>query len=259
MNKFLTYGDSGSQVKHLQRLLNHNPYFKPRRPLVVDGQMGTLTCAAVQRAKRRMGYPPDALEPNARDQVAGQLLIDLLIGARKLPLAYRARRVARLAAIARAQRAQSAQVKLRLRALEIIKGELGTMEAGGHSNVIKYTTWWGWGAVAYCVIGISWAWIKAGATAFARGSRWASTDAMLADAKAGRNGVHLTNDPDPGCPGVIDFDGRSDPDHGITFVRDNGDGTCETYEYNTLGANGMEGVWRKDRPLRDCWWFVVEH
>ena len=44
-------------------------------------------------------------------------------------------------------------------ALAIIKGEIGTREQG--ENVIKYTKWWGWGAVAYCVIGISWAWTRA--------------------------------------------------------------------------------------------------
>ena len=58
---------------------------------------------------------------------------------------------------------------MRLRALAIIKGELGTMEAGGHCNVIKYNAWWGWGAVAYCVIGIAWAWVKAGSKAFKQG------------------------------------------------------------------------------------------
>lgn len=258
MNKFLTYGDSGPHVRHLQRLLNHNPYFKPRRPLAVDGQMGPLTCAAVQRAKRRMGYPPGALDPDARDQVAGQLLIDLLIGKRKLPAAYRLRRIRRLAAVKAAALVRRRQTQMRLRALAVIKGELGTMEAGGHSNVIKYTAWWGWGPCAYCVIGIAWAWIKAGSKAFVKGTRWANTDAMLADAKAGRNGLHLTNDPDPGCPGVIDFEGHSNPDHAITFVRDNGDGTCETIEFNTTGPGGMEGVWRNDRPLRQCWWFEVE-
>ena len=98
--------------------------------------------------KRRIGYPPDALDPDARDQVAGQSLIDLLIGTRKLPLAYRARRARACRDRARPARPPSAQTKMRLRALAIIKGELGTMEAGGHSNVIKYNTWWGWGAVA---------------------------------------------------------------------------------------------------------------
>ena len=89
--------------------------------------------------------------------------------------------------------ADGPRAKLRKKALAVIKGELGTMEAGGHSNVIKYNTWWGWGAVAYCVIGISWAWVKAGSTSFKRGVRWAGTDLMLADAKAGRNGLHLTS------------------------------------------------------------------
>ena len=252
--KLLTYGDRGERVKTLQRLINDNPFFKPRRKLLVDGDMRTLTCGAVQQAKYRLGYPKASIKP-----VAGQPVFDYLSGKRKLPDAYRARRKARLAEQKEKEKAQSAQTKMRLKALAAIKGELGTMEAGGHSNVIKYNTWWRWGAVAYCVIGIAWAWVThAGSTAFARGSRWAGTDLMLSDAKASRNGLHLTSDPDPGCPGVIDFDGHSDPDHGITFVKDNGDGTCETYEFNTSGSNGMEGVWKKDRPLRNCWWFEVE-
>ena len=137
-----------------------------------------------------MGYPPDALDPDARDQVAGQLLIDLLIGKRKLPLAYRPAASRAWPRSRRAARSRTAgKTKMRLRALAIVKGELGTMEAGGHSNVIKYTAWWGWGPCAYCVIGIAWAWIKAGSEAFIKGVRWANTDAMLADAKAGRNGI----------------------------------------------------------------------
>lgn len=258
MAKFLSYGSTGDRVKRLQRAINRNPFFKPRRPLKIDGQMGTLTCAAVQRGKRRLGYPARALAIDFDDAFAGAAFLGYLEGTRRLPLTFRVRRRRRLAAIAAAKERASRQTALRLRALAIIKGELGTMEAGGHSNVIKYNAWWGWGAVAYCVIGISWAWVKAGSSAFVRGSRWAGTDLMLADAKAGRYGLHLTNDPDPGCPGVIDFDGKSDPDHAITFVADNGDGTCETYEYNTSGPGGLEGVWRKNRPLRQCWWFVVE-
>jgi hypothetical protein len=145
-----------------------------------------------------------------------------------------------------------------LRALAIIKGEIGTREQG--ENVIRHTKWWGWGAVAYCVIGVSWSRVKAGSTAFKKGVRWAGCQWMLADAKAGGHGIHLTNDPDPGCPGVIDFDGHSDPDHGITFVKDNGNGTCETYEFNTSkDGTYIEGIWKKDRPLRNCWWFEVEH
>jgi len=148
---------------------------------------------------------------------------------------------------------------MRLKALATIKAEIGTMERGGNTNHVKYNDWWAWGAVPYCVIGVSWAWVKAGSKAFARGVRWAGCDMLLADARAGRNGVHLTSDPDPGCPGVIDFSGKTVPDHCITFVHDNGNGTCETYEFNTSkDGTYIEGVWNKTRPLRNCWWFEVE-
>lgn len=250
--KLLTYGDRGERVKTLQRLINDNPFFKPRRKLLVDGDMRTLTCGAVQQAKHRLGYPLKDIKP-----VAGQPVFDYLSKKRPLSDAYRARRKARLAKVAAAQHVQSAQTKMRLGALAIINGELGTMENPPHSNHIKYNTWWGWGAVAYCVIGVSWSWVKAGSTAFAKGSRWAGTDLMLSDAKAGGHGIHLTSDPDPGCPGVIDFDGHSDPDHAITLVKDNGDGTATTAEFNTV-TGYMEGVLKKTRPLKNCWWFEVE-
>lgn len=255
--KFLHYGSKGPRVKRLQRGLNANPFHKLRHKLVVDGEMKNLTCSAVKTAKYWAGYEKDDMDPDIRDQIAGEFFFDLLERRTPLPDKYAVRRKAR---ILKRKQQDTPQRDMRLKALAAIKDELGTMEAGGHSNVIKYNTWWGWGAVAYCVIGISWAWVvKAASTAFKRGSRWAGTDLMLSDAKAGRNGIHITSDPEPGCPGVIDFGGHSDPDHGITYVKDNGNGTCETYEFNTTGSNGMEGVWRKDRPLRECWWFVVEH
>jgi len=252
MSTTLHYGSKGQRVKNLQWRINNNTFYSPRKELVVDGQMGVLTCSAVQQAKYRLGYSRASIKP-----IAGQLLYSYLSKQRPLPPSLRKRRAARLAKLELVKHRQSVQTRLRLRALEIIRHELGTMESPPHSNHIKYNSWWGWGAVAYCVIGVSWAWVKAGSTAFKKGSFWANTDAMLADAKAGRNGIHLTNDPDPGCPGVIDFDGHSDPDHGITFVEDNGDGTCTTYEFNT-SSGYMEGVLKKDRPLRNCWWFEVE-
>ena len=250
--KLLGYGDRGERVKVLQRLINANQYYKPRRALVVDGQLGTLTCAAIQQAKYRLGYESADIHP-----VAGQPLFDYLSEEAPLPGEYRARRKARLAKIAAAQGSERA---LRLRALAIIKGELGTLERPNNSNHIKYNDWWGWGNVAYCMIFVAWSWVKAGSKAFVKGSRWAGCREMLADAKAGGHGIHLTNDPDPGCPGVIDLYGDARPDHAITFVKDNGNGTCETYEGNTSKEGTyIQGVWKKDRLLRDAWWFVIEH
>lgn len=244
----LSYGDHGPQVKTLQRLLAGSR-FGNFHPGPIDGQFGPRTASAVQRAKRALGYQRRDVQPTA-----GHPLVAYLRGEKNLGPAMKVRRAARLAARARRRKERSKQAVMRLRALAIIKGELGTMERG--ENVIKYNAWWGWGAVAYCVIGISWAWVKAGSKSFARGARWANTDAMLADAKAGRNGLSLESDPLPGTPGVIDFDGHADPDHAITYLRGNGDGTCETVEFNAVGQ-GIEGVVRKDRPLRNCWWFEV--
>lgn len=243
----LKYGDRGPRVKALQKLINVNEYWTPKRKLVVDGEFGPLTAAAVQRAKYWLGYRGENIEP-----VAGQMFTDWLSGVVPLTAEQSARRKRRLA-----PKPQDAADALRLRALEIIKGEIGTLEKPVNSDHIKYNEWWGWGNVAYCVIGVSWAWVKAGSKAFVRGSRWANTDAMLEDARRGRNGLHLTNEPEPGCPGVIDWQGHSDPDHAITFVRDNGDGTCQTIEFNSR-KNGVGGVWNQTRPLRQCWWFSVE-
>jgi len=252
--ELLQYGSKGQRVKQLQRLLNDNPYLKLRRKLVVDGDMGTLTCAAVQRAKRRIGYAEDDIKP-----VAGETLFEYLSGKRKPSPEYVARHKARLAKIEAAKKKQSAETKMRLEALRIIKGELGTIEKPSGSNHIKYNDYWGWGRVPYCMIFIAWAWIKAGSKAFIRGRRWAGCREMLADAKEGGYGIHLTNDPDPGCPGVANLYGDARPDHAITFVEDNGDGTAKTWEANTTkDGTSIQGVFVKRRLLRDCWWFEVE-
>lgn len=243
----LKYGDKGPRVKALQRLINDNWAFKLKRKLVVDGEFGPLTAAAVQKAKYWLGYKQENNEP-----VAGEMLVSFLDRSRPLKPEMEARRKKRLA-----PKPVSAADALRERALKVIQGEIGEVEKPVNSNHIKYNEWWGWGAVAYCVIGVSWAWVKAGSQAFVRGSRWANTDAMLSDAQNNRNGLHLTNNPKPGCPGVIDWEGRSNPDHAVTFVRDNGDGTCQTAEFNSR-KNGVGGVWNQTRPLRQCWWFSVE-
>jgi hypothetical protein len=250
--KYLKYGDKGPRVKLLQKLLNNNKYFKPRRPLVEDGEFGPLTSSAIQRAKRRLGYLAEDIEP-----IAGERLFSYLDNSVDITPEMMKLRKARLAQIEKDRDEQSEVNKMRLKALGIIKGEIGTLERPNHSNDIKYCDYWGWGKVAYCVIGCSWAWIKAGSKAFIKGSRWAGCREMLADAKSGGHGIHLTNDPDPGCPGVVDLYGDAGPDHCITFVKDNGNGTCSTVEFNT-SKNGVEGVWNNARLLRDCWWFSVE-
>jgi hypothetical protein len=253
MADFLKYGAKGERVKELQQLLNHNAYRKPRRLLEIDGIFGPLTSASIQGTKFWLGYPKEDIQPVAGDAIFGYLSDKL-----PLPGAYAAKRKERQQNLIDNKGKQKDFDLLRLHALEIIKGEIGTLERPNHSNDIQYNDYWGWGNVAYCVIGVSWAWIKVGSTAFKKGSRWASCTQMLADAKGEGRGLHLTQDPDPGCPGVVDLYGDANPDHCITYIKDNGDGTCSTVEFNT-SQNGVEGVWNSKRLLKDCWWFVPEY
>jgi hypothetical protein len=98
-----------------------------------------------------------------------------------------------------------------------------------------------------------------GSKAFIKGSRWAGCREMLADAKAGGHGIHLTDEPTPGCPGVVNIYGDARVDHAITFIKDLGNGYCETLEANTSkDSTYIQGVWNKKRLLRDCFWFEVE-
>ena len=250
MPDMLKYGDHGERVKTLQRLLNTNDYFKPRRRLTPDGQFGTLTCAAVQQAKYRLGYQNDDIEP-----IAGDALFDYLDETRPLPGEYRARRKARLAKIA-----AEAKNPLRLKALAAAKLDVGILEGPG--NAIKFNTWWcephANDGGAYCVRAGAYWYAKAGSKAVRRGSLWQGCDALLADAKAGRNGVHLTSDPDSGNGFVIDFSGHSVPDHFGLYVKDLGGGRFTSLEANATLANGQQGVGYHVRADAQCWFIVFE-
>lgn len=254
MAEWLKYGSKGNKVKALQILLNDNRYHKLRRRLIVDGEFGPLTSAAVQEMKFWLGYAKEAIDP-----VAGDLLFRILED--KIPLDGEKllRRKRRQEERDAKKKEQTAMDRMRLRVLARIKGELGTLERPNNSNHIKYNDYWGWGAVAYCMIGISWAWLMEKSKAFVKGSQWAGCREMLADAKRGGHGIHLTHDPDPGCPGVVDLDGDCSPDHAITYVSDAGGGYANTYEFNTSkDGTYIQGVWNKHRRMADCWWFVVE-
>ena len=251
---WLKHGDTGPQVKELQRLLNDNRYRKPRRLLEVDGIMGPLTCAAVQSQKFWLGYPKEDIEP-----VAGELLFALLANKKPLTDDYLQRREARLQNVRDNVGKQVDADKLRVRALACAKADVGRLEAP--NNAIVFNTWWcrgGNDGGAYCVRAGSYWYAKAGSKAVARGSRWENTDVMLADAKAGRNGLHLTDEPEPGNGFVIDFSGRSDPDHFGLFVSDQGGGQFRSVEANATLASGRQGVGYHTREYRHCWFIVVE-
>jgi len=254
MPDILKYGDKGPRVEAMQRLLNHNSYRKPRKLLEVDGIFGPLTASAVQGTKYWLGYPDGEVTP-----VAGDKFMAFITAEEPLPGEYRERREARLQKVRDNVGKQVDADKLRVRALGYAKVDVGLYEAP--NNAIKYNSWWTGGGNdggAYCVRAGSYWYAKAGSKAVVRGSRYENTDAMLADAAAGRNGLHLTDDPDPGNGFVIDFDGHSDPDHFGLFVSDQGGGQFRSLEANATLSSGRQGVGYHTREYRHCWFIVVE-
>lgn len=246
----LHYGSRGEAVKKLQRLLNTNPYTAQRRPVSVDGQFGSLTGAACQQAKYWLGYERDDMTP-----VAAQPLRSYLAKTRPLTPEMRARRKVRLE-----KRAARPPEPMSERALAAAKADLGIVE--GPMNHVKYNEWWCGGhsdGAPYCVRAVSYWYEKAGSRTIDReAGRYQGTDYLLSNAMHGRGGVHLTHDPDPGDAFVIDFDGRSDPDHAGLFVNWANASLVNTIEANATMSNGQQGVGRHRRAAAQCWFIVFE-
>lgn len=258
MAKFLEYGSKGERVKKLQRLINKNGYHTFSKKLKVDGQMGVRTCTQVHNLKWWMGYKN--VDPDIKDQIAGGRFFAYLEGTRKLSANMMIRRRLRI----RKAKAAAKKSSVRTKTLAAAKADLNIVE--GANNNIKYNHWWCGGSTsssandggAYCVRAGSYWNTKGGAKGVKRGVRWQNTDALLADAKAGRNGVHLTSNPKPGNGFVIDWSGHSDPDHFGLYVSD-GFKSLEANATIESGKNaGKQGVGYHTRNANQCWFIVFE-
>jgi hypothetical protein len=225
----------GARARELQRLLAK----AGARPGPIDGVFGPRTAAACAEAKFRLfGYRKKYCTP-----VAGAQLLAYLKGRRITP-AMKAR------VVLRRERAQ-ARV-LRLKALDEARKDVGLVEGSG--NRIKYNSWWGYAlGAAYCIRAVTFWYVAAGSTGFRRGARWEGATALLQAALRGEHGLRVVANPLPGDVMLIDWSyPRLDPDHGgvVERVRD---AEVDTIEGNTQIGGGREGVGRKTRPRRQCW------
>ena len=249
--RVLDYGDRGDAVARLQKLLNEGRFRAPRRRLERRRRV---------RPAHGLGLPAGEvlgrLPARGPRPYAGPRLLALLAGKQLPTPEMRARRKARAAKAAAAEAARP----LRLRALELARRDLGLRE--GANNKVKFNAWWTGGpgdGAPYCVRAGSYWYAKAGSEVVdPRAGRYEGTDILLADAKAGRHDLHLTGDPDPGCGFVIDFDGRSDPDHFGLYVCDLGGGLFRSLEANATLPDGSQGVGYHVRAYRNCWFVVFE-
>lgn len=232
----------GPLVEETQRLL----------AIPVTGVYGPDTAKAVRAAKWHLGYPEQYVNGDAGDKLR------LYLGDKsKLPLLYK-RRARKRAEVAR---------RLGPRVLAEARKHLGYKESPRGSNLQKFGVWYGINGWPWCAQFVSYCLAKCGFKGVnPRERRWAYCPYVLADAKAGRYGLHIARWGDVGrqlargdCIVVLyDWDNDGVADH-IGFVEEiTGTSRFRAIEGNTsFGDNSNGGeVMRRDRHLSDVIAFV---
>lgn len=170
----------GPEVKKLQNLLKKNSYgsfYKNK----VDGEFGTYTANAIKSAKYWLGYPTNQIQGFAADP-----LESYLDGSKDLPLLYKARRNSRL----KQQTQVAVTGTVGENALKSAISFLGTKESPANSNIVMFSKWYGI-IGAWCAMFVTYNFeIGAKSKAFSKNAgKWAYCPFVVADAKAGRNGL----------------------------------------------------------------------
>lgn len=231
----------GSDVTHLQNLLNKNAFDKDYlQGTNADGEFGPYTAQAVYRAEYWLGYAKPV-------QRSGTPLLAYLSGSKPLTAAMRDRRKAR---IARAQAAQPMRVKAFKEALT----HVGLKESPAGSNRNPFGKWYGMDGVAWCAEFVSYCYAAAGSKQVAKGRRWAYTPYMVYAARSGTYGMAVTRQPKQGDIVLYDWNNDGTADHvelfdkwiqeGSTFASVGGNTSPtnasaggQVYHYGVNGAN----------------------
>lgn len=187
MSSTLRKGDHGRAVLNLQKLLVRNGCHRRFYYGRLDGDFGPKTGHAVRRAKFVLGYPKTAL-----NEEAGRRLRELLLDPGLRTEAYRARAKARYEAEKREHSAEA----MADRAWNDMKRRLGHHETPPGSNVCPETEAWGHGAMPWCGVTVSLAYLKAGSKAFDKAAhRYQYVPAIKEVARSGDDGLELVSEP----------------------------------------------------------------
>ena len=154
-------------------------------------------------------------------------------------------------------RQEAAQTPMRARVLARAKGQLGVKESPPGSNKTLYNTWYR-ASGPWCAMFVTWCYVNEGSKAFVQHQRYAYVPYMVADARAGRNGLSVTSRPLPGDVVAYDWDGGV-ADHTGLFERWSvvGD-SFDAVEGNTAVGNDSNGgeVMRRRRRVSQVVWFI---
>jgi hypothetical protein len=134
-----------------------------------------------------------------------------------------------------------AGVTLRLLALDRACDQIGVKEKPADSNQVKYCDWYGMTG-PWCAMFVSWAFETSGdSPAFVQGGRYAYVPYIVADARAAKYGLSVTDDPIPGDLVCFDWAWDGEHDHVGLFERWIGGGDFESIEGNTSTSNDSNG------------------
>lgn len=236
---------TGSDVTAAQQALASNPfgtYFTGP----ADGVFGPQTAQAVYRAKYWLGYPLAEC-----DQSYGATLRGYLDSSQQLPAANQESRAARL---------QPPAQPLRAAALARAKTQVGIKESPMNSNRVLFSEWYGI-IGPWCAMFASWCYVESGSKAFVCGKDYSYVPYIVADARAGKNNLTVTSNPQPGDLTCYDWNHDGVADHVGLFSAwiHEPAGTFEAVEGNTSvgnDSNGGEVMLRNDRNRSEVLAFV---
>lgn len=232
----------GPDVKKLQQALSKNQYGK-FYTAKVDGVFGPFTANACKEAKFWLGFPINNITP-----IAGKNLLDLLTGAKKLPLLHTRRRNARI------KNAEKQDQQMSVKALKKGISFLGVKESPPNSNRVLFSQWYNL-IGPWCAMFVTYCYAESGSKAFQKGSRWAYCPFMVNDARAERNGLKMikANEVKPGDVVLFDWKGNGVADHVGIFEKWTKKGsTFACIEGNTSVGNDSDGgeVMRRTRNVK---------
>lgn len=218
----------GKDVAYARRLLIDNVFKTSFHPGEKGQGYNEDVAAATRRAKLALGYPKAGV-----NQTFGDKLERYLLGRDKLPFLYKRRRAARA-------------VKPDMGTLALREAErwIGTKEQPAGSNRCEPFTGW-YGMIGpWCAVFTSWCMDKAGFKYISPASaNWAYVPYIVADARAGRDGLRLVSyaDVEPGDLVCYDWDNDGVADHVGFFQRKSNQSSFTAVEGNTAVGNDSNG------------------
>jgi hypothetical protein len=192
----LTHGEDVALAQ--KQLAGNNVLGRDFKPGKIDGQFGEQTASACVRAKVALGYPKP--RPTYGDELA-----DYLSG-KSLPFFHKWQQKKTPAALGE-------------KALALARTNVGKKEQPRGSNNQEFGRWYGANGVPWCAEFVSFCYAHAGSKTFAPGARYAYVPFIVNDARAGRNGLSVTHDPQPGDIVCYDWEANGVADHTGLFEK----------------------------------------